>query len=174
MDKQVWYYPISHPEILTSEALIDRSPRDFYGLIKCDVLPPSFLFHPVLPYRAQGKLMFPLCRACAENLQETPCEHSKEEHMLSGTWCSIEIGKALDRGYRVIRMVEVWHFLSKSSDLFTGYTDTFLKIKQEASGCGRLGVKRKRQRDSISENTKEKKVSNWTLQRSRRTLGCVR
>ena len=36
--------------------------------------------------------------------------------------------------YRVIRMVEVWHFPSKSSDLFTGYIDTFLKIKQEASG----------------------------------------
>ena len=31
-------------------------------------------------------------------------------------------------------MVEVWHFPSKSSDLFTGYIDTFLKIKQEASG----------------------------------------
>lgn len=100
-------YPISHPEILTSEALIDRSPHEFYGLIKCDVLPPSFLFHPVLPYRAQGKLMFPLCRTCAENLQETPCEHSEEERMLSGTWCSIEIQKALDMGYRVVRMVEV-------------------------------------------------------------------
>ena len=45
-------YPISHPENLTSEVLIDRSPRDFYGLMKCDVLPPSFLFHPFLPYRA--------------------------------------------------------------------------------------------------------------------------
>ena len=114
-------YPISHPEILTTEALIDRSPCDFYGLIKCDVLPPSFLFHPGLPYRAQGKLMFPLCRTCAENFQGTPCEHSEEERMLSGTWCSIEIQKALDIGYRVIRMVEVWHFPSNSSDLFTGY-----------------------------------------------------
>ena len=113
---------------------IDRSPCDFYGLIKCDVLPPSFLFYPVLPYRAQGKLMFPLCRTCAENLQETPCEHSEEERMLSGTWCSIEIQKVLDVGYQELRMIEVWHFPNKFSDLFTGYIDTFLKIEQEASG----------------------------------------
>ena len=121
-------FPIKHPEILTCEALINRSPREFYGLIKCDILPPSFLFHPVLPYRAQGKLMSPLCRTCAKNLQQSPCEHSDEECTLSGTWCSIEMG------YRVIRLVEVWHFPQKSSTLFTGYIDTFLKIKQEASG----------------------------------------
>lgn len=35
-------YPISHPEILTIEALINRSPREFYGLIKCDILPHRF------------------------------------------------------------------------------------------------------------------------------------
>ena len=52
--------PIQHPDILTSEDLINCSPREFFGLIKCDILPPTFLFHPVLPYRANGKLMFPL------------------------------------------------------------------------------------------------------------------
>ena len=112
--------PIQHPEILTSEALINRSPREFFGLIKCDILPHTFLFHPVLLHRANGKLMFPLCRTCAESLQQTPCEHADEERMLSGTWCSIEIHKALERGYRVVRMIEVWHFPQKSSEHFTG------------------------------------------------------
>ena len=126
--------PIQHPEILTSEALINCSPRELFGLMKCDILPPTFLFHPVLPYRANGKLMFPLCRTCAETLQQSPCEHKEEERILSGTWCSIEIDKALDLGYRMVRMIEVWHFPQKSSKLFTGYIDTFLKIKQEASG----------------------------------------
>ena len=126
--------PIQHPEILTSEALINRSPREFFGLMKCDILPPTFLFHPVLPYRANGKLMFPLCRTCAETLQQTPCEHADEERMLSGTWCSIEIDKALELGYRVVRMIEVWHFPQNSSELFRRYIDTFLKIQQEASG----------------------------------------
>ena len=54
--------------------------------------------------------------------------------MLSGTWCSIQIHKALQLGYRMIQMVEVWIFSQKPSTLFRGYIDTFLKIKQEASG----------------------------------------
>ena len=58
--------PIQQPEILMSEALLNRSPQEFFGLIKCDILPPTFLSHPVLPYRASGKVMFPLCRTCAE------------------------------------------------------------------------------------------------------------
>ena len=74
--------PIGHPEILISEALVDRSPTEFFGMIKCEILPPPYLFHPLLPYRAQGKLMFLLCRTCAENLQQACCEHSDEERML--------------------------------------------------------------------------------------------
>ena len=31
-------------------------------------------------------------------------------------------------------MIEVWHFPQRSSELFTGYIDTCLKIKQEVSG----------------------------------------
>ena len=55
----------------------------------------------------------PLCTTCAENLRQTPCEHSEEERMLSGTWCSIEIHKALQLGYQMIRLVEVRHFPQK-------------------------------------------------------------
>ena len=31
----------SHPQILTSEALVDCSPAEFFGMIKDDILPPS-------------------------------------------------------------------------------------------------------------------------------------
>ena len=77
--------PLGHPEILTSEALVNHSIDDFFGMIKCEILPPFCLFRPLLPYRANGKLMFPLCRTCTENLQQTPCEHSDSERTLSGT-----------------------------------------------------------------------------------------
>ena len=126
--------PIGHPEILISEALVDRSPTEFFGMIKCEIVPPSYLFHPVLPYRAQGKLMFLPCRTCAENLQQARCEHSDEERMLSGTWPSVEVVKACELGYSIVRMIEVWDFPEKSFHLFRGYIDTFLKIKQETSG----------------------------------------
>ena len=33
--------PSGHPEILTSEALADRSPTELFGMINCDILPPS-------------------------------------------------------------------------------------------------------------------------------------
>ena len=38
------------PEILTSEALVDRSPTELFGMIKCETLPHSHLFNPLLPY----------------------------------------------------------------------------------------------------------------------------
>lgn len=37
-------------------------------------------------------------------------------------------------GYKLINIHEVYHFQSRTKDLFKGYIDTFLKIKQEASG----------------------------------------
>lgn len=89
--------PIYHPEILTSEELVDRSPHEFFGLIKCDILPPTSLFHPVLPYRAQGKLMFPLCKTCTENLQQFLCEHSDVDRVLSGTFVCGKCGISLRR-----------------------------------------------------------------------------
>ena len=114
--------------------------------------------------------MFPLCRTCAESLQQTPCEHADEKRMLSGTWCSIDIDKALELGYRVVRMIEVWHFPQKSSELFTGYIDTFLKIKQEASGWPSWC---ETENNSTSKTMKGKKVSSWTMERLRRTLDYV-
>ena len=45
-----------------------------------------------------------------------------------------ELRKALDLGYRLDRIYEVWHFEKTSKNLFQSYIDTFLKIKQEASG----------------------------------------
>ena len=51
-------YPIGHPEVITSQ-LGDIS--EYYGLVRCKVLPPQNFIHPVLPIKINGKLMFPLC-----------------------------------------------------------------------------------------------------------------
>ena len=42
--------------------------------------------------------------------------------------------KALEKGYRVVRTDQVWHFHDKSDELFRLYIDKFLKVKQESSG----------------------------------------
>ena len=53
-------------------------------------------------------------------------------------WANI----AVSQGYNIIKMYEVWHFNNISQDdpitktwgIFTEYVNTFLKVKQEASG----------------------------------------
>ena len=75
--------------------------------------------------------MFPLCRTCADNLQQEPCHHSDAERTLHGTWVTLELEKALEKGYKLVRIDEVWHFPERTDGLFKDYIDTFLKIKQE-------------------------------------------
>ncbi len=61
--------------------------------------------------------------------------HSTDtERAITGTWCHVELLKAVEKGYEIMRMHEVWHFPQQSNELFKEYVDTFLKIKQEASG----------------------------------------
>ena len=73
----------------------------YFGLIKCTVLPPRGLFHPVLPYRTKDKLMFPLCKTCADTLNQNPCTHTDQERAILGTWCHVELMKAIEKGYKV-------------------------------------------------------------------------
>lgn len=139
---------VGHPRIIT-ENFEDVS--TYFGLIKCTVLPPRGLFHPVLPYRTQGKLMFPLCRTCADTCDQTPCTHSESERAIEGTWCSVELEKAMEKGYRVLRIHEVWHFPQQSDGLFKDYIDTFLKIKQEASGYPKDRVTEEQKQQYVNE-----------------------
>ncbi|XP_056001762.1 uncharacterized protein LOC130048746 [Ostrea edulis] len=127
-------FPVQHPQVITSHF---TDVRDYFGLIRCRVLPPRELYHPVLPYKTGGKLLFPLCRTCAEQRNLGPderCQHTDSERSLTGTWVTTELHKALDLGYRLDRIYEVWHFEKTSDHLFRAYINTFLKIKQEASG----------------------------------------
>ncbi|KAJ8032374.1 putative DNA polymerase [Holothuria leucospilota] len=132
-------YPIGHPVIVTE----NFEPWDRYnGLMYCKVLPPKGLYHPVLPYRNGDKMLFSLCAACAQQKYQTLCKHSDEERALEGTWVTLELQKAMEKGYRMLEIYEVWHFKSftqydpetKKGGLFVEYIDTFLKMKQEAEG----------------------------------------
>jgi hypothetical protein len=131
--------PVGHPNIITEHF---GNIQNYEGLIKCKVLPPRALFVPVLPYRVNGKLMFPLCRVCTESKQQTPCQHDDVERLLTGTWVTDELKKALEKGYTLVKIHEVWHFDkvaqydpdTKTGGVFTDYVNTFLKTKQEASG----------------------------------------
>ena len=62
------------------------------------------------------------------------CAHSNEERTLTDTWCTPELQKAVELGYEIQYIYEVWHFDQTCEGLFQDYVNTWLKIKQEASG----------------------------------------
>ena len=90
---------------------------DYFGLATVSILATEKLFHPVLPLKMNGKLMFPLCAKCVEEQLDRPwhertnvCSHSDEERTMTGTRCTEELKKAAELGYQIIKIHEVWHF----------------------------------------------------------------
>ena len=134
-------YPVGHPTILTGDGITEPV-EHYFGIAKVKVLAPRGLYHPVLPYRSNGKLKFPLCRKCADTESQVVCECSDDDRMFVGTWCTPELAKAIQVGYHVLKIYEVYHWDNTTQydvstgkgGLFSGYINMFLKIKQEASG----------------------------------------
>ena len=133
-------YPIGHPQIITQPGDTDLS--RYFGIAKVKILPPTGLYHPVLPYRSVGKLKFPLCRTCADKERTRKCQCSLDERVLIGTWCTPELNKAVEKGYVILSVYEIYNWKEtsqydkqpKQGGLFTEYINMFLKIKQQASG----------------------------------------
>jgi hypothetical protein len=132
--------PVGHPKVYVgADCPTDSLDRE--GDIKCKVLPPRKLYHPVLPYKSNSKLMFPLCYVCADTMNQDRCTHSDEERFIVGTWIVDEALIAVEYGYVVKDVFEFWEESltcfdkdSKSGGLFAEYVDMFLKLKQESSG----------------------------------------
>ena len=108
----------------------------FEGLVKCKVLPPRGLHILLLPSHINKKLMFVLCRKCAETENQSICSHSVGDRSLSGTWVSFELQKAVQIGYTLLKVYEVWQYDTISmydpstgdGGLFAQYMNTFMKI----------------------------------------------
>ncbi|XP_055387941.1 uncharacterized protein LOC129616346 [Condylostylus longicornis] len=136
-------FPIGHPQIYVGESICSTLKlNNMDGILKCKILPTTNLLHPVLPLKQNNKLMFSLCRSCSEEkCLEECCPHSDEERALIGTWVIVEVVKAIQKGYKVLEIYEVWVYQTTKYDknmdtqgLFTNMMNKFIKIKQEASG----------------------------------------
>ena len=108
-------FPVGLPVIIHQPEGTDIS--SYFGLVKCKILPPFGLYHPVLPHRSGGKLTFPLCRTCVEHEQPKPltershrCIHNEQERCLVGTWPTPELQEAIRQGYVIQHVYEIWHF----------------------------------------------------------------
>ena len=137
-------YPYGHPTIYL-EGDTDMPPvHTWNGIIKCTVLPPRDLFLPVLPYKCNGKLMFPLCRTCVHTENKHICQHENPaDRELTGEWCAPELLVAvLEKGYTLVRTHEVYQYPGTmqydpetgTDGLLSAYVRRFMALKIQASG----------------------------------------
>jgi len=123
---------VGHPEVYVCAdcpfACLDR-----VGIVKCSVLPLRKLYHRVFTYKRNSKLMFPLCSACADTINQGYYTHSEKERCIVGTWVVDEVRKAVEMGYIVKEVFEFWEYKvtcfdkgSNSGGLFTDYVNMFL------------------------------------------------
>ena len=59
--------------------------------------------------------------------------------------------KAIEKGYEVLEIHEVWHWEETTDELFKAYVDMYLKIKQEASGYPKHSVTDEQKQQYIDE-----------------------
>lgn len=133
---KIQQYPIGDSIIITNP-----QNQDIHAYSEADVIPPYLLYHLVLLFRHRAKLTLPLYRTCMEDMNKDlfeslhHCPHSPEERLLRSTWCPIELVKAVEVGFRIVHIHEVWHFPEEKHQegLFADYVNTWLKIKRESA-----------------------------------------
>ena len=107
-------YPIAHTTIHVGDTCKDVAAcLKMEGLVKCSIVPPKRLYHPVLPFRYNKKLLFCLCRSCVvvEQNMCDECRHdTDEERALMGTWVIDEIRLAVEKGYRIREIYEIYEY----------------------------------------------------------------
>ena len=124
-------YPLGNPKVINRNF---ETLENYFGFVKCKVLPPKDLFLPVLPMKINEKLAFVLCEECAKNSNQVDCTHTDEQRCLTSTWTTIELQEALERGYKIVEIYQVLHYETTSDELFKAYINMWLEVKQLASG----------------------------------------
>uniref|UniRef100_A0A915IN81 Uncharacterized protein n=1 Tax=Romanomermis culicivorax TaxID=13658 RepID=A0A915IN81_ROMCU len=99
---------------------------------------PEPINHPeVLSCQHGGKLLFPSCNTYTHALQKSTWEHNEEDCALNGTRVTVELYKALEKGYKIFEVwlydyVEQYHRTRyHDGGLFTQYVNIFMKMKLE-------------------------------------------
>ncbi len=132
---------------------------------------------PVLPIRtSSGRLVFTLCAACAEEHATTECcIHSEKERALKHQiYCTPELFKALDKGYKILEIDEVWHWEQKDDQLFREFQLRCFKAKVESSGFPKNCITVKQKQAYVDRQNAQYsfglEVSKVTKNAGRRTL----
>jgi len=101
-------FPLGHTVIHVGDACKGREAcLRKVDLVKCLIVPPERLYHPLLPFRSHQKLMFCPCRAfvITSNTGEW-CHTADEERSLTGARVICEL--RLAEGYRILEVYEYY------------------------------------------------------------------
>jgi hypothetical protein len=103
--------PVGEPHWIENPTCIDK-----IGYYEVDISPPNDLYHPVLPEKKDNKLIFDL-------LPKT-----------KAVYTSIELKKAIEKGYNITKFYKALVWDNSSRDLFKSYVAKNLKQKVQATG----------------------------------------
>jgi hypothetical protein len=154
-----------------------------FKIIKCFVVPPRHPLHeiPVLPMRINKSLCFATCYTCAlkytnqklmkKKKPNYQCPHFKdEERGFSTTANTMELGMALDAGYRVTRLYRCYNWPEENDwdqELFHRYMRIFMKLKYEAEGWPKNCTD-----EGISEEERQRRKNEY-IQNAKRLYGII-
>ena len=93
-------YPIGRVEFLNGDQVVQNIDK-YFGVASVQIEAPSNLKIPVLPFRSNNKLMFPLCSSCALEKNNKSCNHASEKRDLFGCWVTEELKLAVRYGYKI-------------------------------------------------------------------------
>jgi len=130
-------FPVGHPIIHVGDACKDiEACLRMDGLIKCSILPPEKLYHPVLPFSFNNKLMFCLCRTCVltSSSGEEYVHTRDEDRALTGTWVMDEVRLAVEKGYRILEIYEVYEYQVTQYNPETDEGGHFVDYETESGG----------------------------------------
>ena len=106
-------FPIDHPIVHVGDTWKDvEACLKMEGLIRCMVVPPKSLYHPVLLYRCNKKLLFCLCRSFVhvQDMREECPHHTDVERTLEGMWVIDDVRLAVQKGYKLLEIHEIYEY----------------------------------------------------------------
>ena len=127
-----------HPDLIQLNPDRFLNLKETFGLVKAKVLPPNNIPIAVLPFRndKEKKVLYTLCRSCALDLNPYPCFHTEKERCWVGTYTNFELAMAVEHGYSILSIYEIWVWdkKSQSKNIFVDYLKTFFKLKIASEG----------------------------------------
>jgi len=121
-------FPVGHP-VIDDDPNLDETIKQIIsggvGFVKCDLIPPKNLYHPLLLVKKNGKLV----------------ESLLDEDFVEKVFTMLELKKALELGYIISKVYESHIYEKSSNEIFRSYVDKLFDLKHKYSEENNVGKK---------------------------------